>query len=175
MENSDLEFLNEVVKRHYSVDSASDLLANRKRRKNLMKIMNKLISKAQKERLKRECLRTRESDYEIIKNDWMINQPEKYALHLVKNLNRCMNAMNMAQSEEEKNKYKERMNNITEENAQWIKDNEEVFLRVLSMVENSKEQKNSEKYDVSSKENSSNNTSFNDNNKLLLAMKERNR
>ena len=175
MENSDLEFLNKVVKEHYSVDSASDLLANRKRRKKLMKIMNKLISKAQKERLKRACLRTRESDYEIIKNDWMINQPEKYALHLIKKLNKYMDAMNRAHSEEEKNKYKERINNITEENAQWIKDNEEVFLKVLDEIENSDGPKDDKKYGVSSKEISGNNTSFNDNNKLLLAMKERNR
>lgn len=88
----------------YAAESASLLLSNRAERNRMqMEACNcdKMTDEERKEFLEK-WRKTRERDKQVILKDWKEKQPEKYLLHLAKELSRAKRRENLAESANEK-------------------------------------------------------------------------
>ena len=73
----------------YATESVSLILKNRSERDRLLEeSCNCNMTKEMKEELRKKWRETRERDKQVILKDWKENQPEKYLLHLAKEISR---------------------------------------------------------------------------------------
>jgi len=73
-----------IVKRGYSAKAAHELAVTQQTRKKLMYDQSLPLSPEEKKRL---WAQSRETDRKTIKKDWIENQPERYAVHMLKKVN----------------------------------------------------------------------------------------
>ncbi len=73
-----------IVKYGYSTKAAQQLAVTQQARKKLMYDQSLPLSPEEKKSL---WTQSREADHKTIKKDWIENQPERYAVHMLKKLN----------------------------------------------------------------------------------------
>ena len=81
-----LEYVQAVADRHYATDNAQALWDNKVEREQALSEERNAGNKKDKLQARRKIRDTRKRDVEVIKRDWMENQPEKYAFHLIKEI-----------------------------------------------------------------------------------------
>ena len=138
-----LEYVQAVTDRHYATDNAQALWDNKVEREQALDEERNAGNKKDKLQARRKIRNTRKKDVETIKRDWMENQPEKYALHLIKEISRYEKMLKNAKTEKEQEEYSKKINKILKNNKKWMSENSEVMNLVMDRVEKEKENEKS--------------------------------
>ncbi len=134
-----LEYVQAVADRHYATDNAQALWDNKVEREQALSEERNAGNKKDKLQARRKIRDTRKRDVEVIKRDWMENQPEKYAFHLIKEISRYEKMLKNAKTEKEQEEYNKKINKILKDNKKWMNENSEVMNLVMDRVEKENE------------------------------------
>lgn len=125
------KFVTKCIEQGYSVKSADALYYNYNRRKE---VMSGAEGRELTSEEKQEIARTRKSDKEIIEYDWKENQPEKYAVHYVKEISKMNNKIDGTESESEKVILEKEKHDFMAANKDWVIKNKEVVMEVMQQL-----------------------------------------
>ena len=97
----------------YSPKAAEGLANNKFKRNQMRNVM--ALGMAMTDEMRRDWHDTRQSDIDIMRKDWIENQPEKYLLHVVKECSRTEGKCENAATDQEKAKYAMRLSQLRTE------------------------------------------------------------
>ena len=117
-----IKFINSVVEKGYSPETAESLWESRCQREAIQNDPN-LSDEERKEAIKK----TRENDLKTIKEDQKEGQKIKYAFRLYKKTEKMLKAILNAKTDEERQEKEAVYDKFVEENKEWAKDNKEIM------------------------------------------------
>lgn len=128
-----LKFINSIVEKGYSPETAETLWENRCQREAILNDPN--LSDEEKRKAIRE---TRQNDLEVMLEDQKEGQKIKYAFRLYNKTQKMVEAIQNAKTKEEKQQKTEEYDKFVEENKEWAKDNKEIMRIVREDIRNKK-------------------------------------
>ena len=108
-----IDFSLKYVALGYSAAAAREFADNVFKRNQMRKIVGSGIPMSAE--MREEWHNIRQSDIDIMRNDWIENQPEKYFFHLVKDYSRTEGKCENAASEQDKAKYAMKLSKLKTE------------------------------------------------------------
>ena len=124
-----IKFINSVVEKGYSPETAESLWESRCQREAIRNDPN-LSDKERKEAIKK----TRENDLKTMKEDQKEGQKIKYAFRLYKKTEKMLKAILNAKTDEERQEKEAVYDKFVEENKEWAKDNKEIMRLVREEI-----------------------------------------
>lgn len=124
-----IKFINSVVEKGYSPETAEILWESRCQREAIRNDPN-LSDEERKEAIKK----TRENDLKTMKEDQKEGQKIKYAFRLYKKTEKMLKAILNAKTDEERQEKEAVYDKFVEENKEWAKDNKEIMRLVREEI-----------------------------------------
>ena len=124
-----LKFINSIVEKGYSPETAETLWENRCQREAILNDPN--LSDEEKRKAIRE---TRQNDLEVMQEDQKEGQKIKYAFRLYNKTQKMVEAILNAKTDEERQQKTEEYDKFVEENKEWAKDNKEIMRLVREEI-----------------------------------------
>ena len=129
-----IDFINKVVEKGYSPETAEALWTNKTKRENIENDPT-LTKKERQEAIKA----TRKSDKEIIKEDQKEVLKAEYAMHLFKEIDRYEKRIKNAKTKKEKEALEKEAQKFTEENAAYMQEARKKIEELQKPNDNSKD------------------------------------